>query len=67
MLFCPSPIAQWKSVPFTPERSLVRTQLGLPFKTPVDASYKNGAAGVLLCDLNYIRPSRELFWTTIRQ
>ena len=22
------PMAQWKSVPFTPERSLVRTQLG---------------------------------------
>ena len=28
------PMAQWKSVPFTPERSLVRTQLGPPGEGP---------------------------------
>lgn len=27
-------MAQWKSVPFTPERSLVRSQLGPQYKPP---------------------------------
>ena len=33
-LIAQGPMAQWKSVPFTPERSLVRTQLGPQLENP---------------------------------
>lgn len=36
--FPSGPMAQWKSVPFTPERSLVRSQLGPQNTTPVRRS-----------------------------
>ncbi|MFG6304073.1 hypothetical protein ACGLFO_11955, partial [Corynebacterium hesseae] len=43
-------IAQWESVPFTPERSLVQSQLGPPLKLQVkDVQRITQASAWILC------------------
>lgn len=43
------PMAQWKSVPFTPERSLVRSQLGPRTSPQFEASPEAFSWGDVLC------------------